>query len=423
MSWLDPQVIDGQPPEVEDPNALLAAAEGGYEAPDVETDQDAIAQQVFTDLSGRVDGWQAHDGNLDTWLVESFSEVGAEIRSLAADVPASIFMTYGQLVLGISPKLATGAGGLATFTAKDAAGYTLDNGTQFALAISGNDLVAFATQQQVAIAPGETEVVDVPFTAVETGANGNGLSGAGQMLDPVTWVSAVTVPDATTGGADAETPQDYLDRLVNLLPVVALRPILPQDFAILALQVDGVGRAVAMNLYNPADGTWTNARTVTLILTDVNGSPCSAGVKATAQQQLEALREVNWVVHVIDATYTPVAVAFDVIAYAGQDQTTVHDTAVANVTAYLQPAGFRLGALSPAIAGGEVILPPNPAGTPARRQYIYVNELIALLDRSLGVDRVVSVKINGAAVDYQLPSPYSLPTPGAVTGTVEGANP
>lgn len=410
----------GDDQEVEDANAALATAEGGYIAPDVETDQAAITEQVFTDLAVRVPGWEAHDGNLEVWLTESWGEVAAELRALIRTVPASIFTTYGVNVLGILPGLASGAAGVATFTASDAAGYTLDVGAVFGLARSGDDIVAFQTVQQGVIAPGDTVVDGVPFVAVEQGAAGNGLGGGGQMLDPIGWVAGVQVDVPTSGGADAEAPEDYLDRLTNLLRMVALRPVLPQDFAILALQVLGVGRAVALNLYNPADGSWANARTVTLILTDDAGLPVAADVKQAVVDDLEALREVNWVVHVIDALYEQIAVDFTVTAFAGQDASTVHDTCVANLTAFLSPARFRLGAMSPAIAGGEVIPPPTP-GQPARRQVVRINDLVALLDRSLGVDYVEAVTINGAAADHQLAQPYSLPEPGAITGTVHGA--
>jgi Baseplate J-like protein len=420
MSFLDATQGDDQ--EVVNPNLDLAADEGGYDAPDVQADQDAIQQEVFTELATRVPGWQAHDGNLDTWLIEDFSAVGSEIRALAADVPASIFQTYGTVVLGIPPEVATAAAGAATITATDDAGYTLDTGATFGLTRSGDDIVAFATLQEATIPAGSTAVQDVPFAAVITGADANGLAGAGQMLDSITWVAAIQVDVPTSQGQDDETPEDYLDRLANLMRMVALRPILPQDFAILALQNDGVGRAVAMNLYNPADGTWTNERTVTLILTNPDGLPVASDVKQQVIDQLEALREVNWIVNVIDPTYDAVDVDFDVVAYAGQDEDTVSAAAAAAITAYLSPAAFRLGVMSPAIAGGEVIPPPD-SGQPARRQWIYVNELIALLDRVLGVDRVVTVTINGAAVDYQLPDPYALPQPGAITGTVAGGTP
>ena len=389
--------LPSDPPELTDANAALAAAEAGYIAPDVELDQAAIAQAIFSSLMAKVPGWLPHDGNLDTWLIESVSEVGAEVRSLAVDVPTSIFSTYGTRILNVPPRLAMSATGLATFTAVDDAGYTLDTGSTFALARSGNDLVAYQTLQPADIPLGATVVTDVPFTAVETGYDGNGLSGDGQMLDALRWVSTVTVPVQTHGGQDAERPEDYVDRLANLFPAVALRPILPLDFAILTLQlIPGVGRAVAMNLYDPALDTWDNVRTVTVMVAKPDGTVCDQPTKDEIEAMLEALREINWVCHVIDPVYEPVDVDFDVVAFVGQDDTAVHDECVAQVEAFLQPYNYRLGEMSPAIAGGEVVNPPV-AGALPRQQMIYVNELIALLDRSLGVDRVVGVTINGAA--------------------------
>jgi hypothetical protein len=409
----------GMDDEVEDPNALIAQQEGGYLPPSVEQNQDAIAEQVFDALAARAPGWQSHDGNLDTWMIEAWAEVGAEIRSLAANVPASIFMTYGQNVLGISPIIAVAADGTATFTAQDDQGYTLDSGTQFALKRSGNDLVAFATVNPQTIEPGQT-TVDADFVAVETGADANGLSGQGEMLDPITWVADIEVTDATTDGVDEETAEDYLDRLSLLMRMVALRPVLPQDFAILALQVPGVGRAVAMNTYDFPTKTWGVARTITLILTDDNGEPLTPVIKQQVADMLEALREVNWVIYVVDATYDTVDVAFDVVAFAGQDADTVQQGCVDRVTQFLSPANYRLGELSPAIAGGEVINPPE-SGDPVRRQSIHMNDIVALLDYAAGVDWVVSVQINGTAGDFDLPDANALPQPGAITGTVEGA--
>ena len=421
MSYLAPLAVPGDSEEVENPNALLAVDEAGYIPPDVETDESAITEQVFNDLAARAPGWQAHDGNLEVWLTEAWAESAAEIRALARDVPASIFVTYGDEVLGIPPELAQSAIAIATFTAIDAQGYTLDTGTTFALPRSGDDLVAFSVDQEVTIAPGDTIADNVQCTAVIQGADANGLIGTGEMLDPVQWVDTVEVYTPTSKGVDAETPEDYVDRLSVLMRMVALRPVLPIDFAILALQVPGVARAIAMNLYNPTDGTWTNERTVTLILTDINGQPCTQDVKDLVTSYIESLREVNWIVYVIDGTYTTIDVTYDVVAFAGQHEQTVQDACDAAIADYLSPANYRLNEASPSTAGGEVIYPPTGATT--RQQFIYVNELIALLDRCLGVDRVVSVTINGAAQDFQMLTPYTLPNPGVITGTIEGAQP
>ena len=410
----------GEPQEVENANAALAQSESGFTPPSVEVDQEAIAAQVIANLAARVNGWQPHDGNLDTWLIEAFAEIGSEIRSLAADVPASIFGTYGTRVLGLPPNPATAATGQATFTASDSAGYTLDTGATFGLSRSGNDVVAFQTLQAATIPVGQTSVANVPFVAVELGAEGNGLLGEGQMLDPITWVSKVNVPVATSQGQDAEEPDAYVDRLANLFPAVALRPILPVDFAVLAMQlVAGVGRAVAMNLFDPVAKTWTNARTVTLVVTAADGTACSSTVKEAVVSLIEGLREVNWVIHVIDAGYVAVDATFQVVAYAGQEMEAVKAACVQALTNYFSPANYRLGEMSPATGGGEVINPPVGEAKP-RQQTLYVNELVALLDRTLGVDRVVKVTIKGAAADFVLPNAYTLPTPGAITGTVEG---
>ena len=237
MSYIAPMDLPSDNEEVENPNAMLAVDEGGYIAPDVETDQAAIQEQVFDNLATRAPGWQAADGNLEVWLTEAWSESAAEIRALARDVPGSIFTTYGTEVLGITPGLALPATGMATFIANDSQGYTLDVGTQFAVARSGDDLVAFATTQEAVIAPGATRGIQRTVRRGATGADATASQGDGQMLDPVTWVDTVTVTVPTAEGADAETPHTYLDRLSVLLRMVALRPVLPQDFAILALQV------------------------------------------------------------------------------------------------------------------------------------------------------------------------------------------
>jgi hypothetical protein len=403
----------GEPEVVEDANLGLAAAEGGYNPPSVEADQDAIAAQVFARLIERVAGWQPHDGNLDTWLIEAFSEIGAEIRSLAGDVPASIFGTYGTRVLNLPPYAAAAATGKATFTAQDSLGYTLDPGATFALARSGNDLVAFTTLQEATVPVGSTEVHEVPFVAVELGAAGNGLSGEGQMLDPITWVAKVNVPVATGQGADAEEPEAYVDRLANLFPAVGLRPILPMDFAVLAMQlVPGVGRAVVMNLYDPTAKTWNNARTVTLVVTDEHGELLSTAIKEEVVKLLEGLREVNWVIHVIDPTYATITATATVVAFAGQSTKQVEAACIAALKEALSPANYLLGEMSPASEGGEVINPPAKEGATARNQTIYQNELIALLDRTLGVDRVASVTIGGT---YAARLSATLSTASAIT--------
>jgi hypothetical protein len=174
-----------------------------------------------------------------------------------------------------------------------------------------------------------------------------------------------------------------------------------------------------MNLFDPVAKTWTNARTITLVVADEEGNPLAPTVKAQVVKLLEELREVNWVIHVIDPSYVTVPATFQVVAFAGQSMETVKAACVAALTEALSPADYRLGEMSPATEGGEVINPPVGEAKP-RQQTIYMNELVALLDRTLGVDRVVGVTINGVAKDFVMATSFTLPKPGAITGTVEG---
>ena len=211
-----------------------------------------------------------------------------------------------------------------------------------------------------------------------------------------------------------------------LLKLVAIRPIIPSDYATLALQNEQVGRAIAMDGYNPADGTWGNARMITLILTDLQGQPVPQPVKDQIAGQLEAAREVNFIVHIIDADYQPVDVHVDAQGFPQMMNSTVAAAIVEEVTLMLSPSVWRLGTLSADMEAGEVIPPPDmtpdPDG-PAGRQVIRVNEIVASADRARGVDWVNAVAINGAVADITLANAWTLPQPGSITAAVIGGIP
>jgi hypothetical protein len=100
------------------------------------------------------------------------------------------------------------------------------------------------------------------------------------MLDVIDGVETVTMAAAATGGTDEEEADDYLDRLADALSILAPRPILPQDFATLARQIPGVGRAVALDLYQPGTNDNIAAGQPGGPLT-VEGTPVNAGAGIT----------------------------------------------------------------------------------------------------------------------------------------------
>ena len=409
-------VTAGDPEEYPNPNAEMALAETSLAQADIDSDAATISAAIFDAMTVRSPGWIAHDSNLDVWLIEEFSTIAAEIRQEALNVPQAIYQTYGEEVLGIPVRPPAPAQGTSTWTAQDQQGYTIPAGTQLTLSRTGDDQVVFEVTATSYVEPGTNMVTGVPITAVDDGTAGNDLSGPGEVIDPLTWVTSIEVSDPTALGDDGQELADYLDDLVMLMRVVALRPILPWDYAILALRIPGVERAIAMDGYEPLDGTWGHARQVTLIVTDAAGEPCTQATKDAVKDTLEQLREVNFIVNVIDANYDPVDVTFEVTAFAEQEPQIVNDLCVQAIIDALAPSNFRLGTTSPAIRAGEVI-PPQISGTPGR-QTLRINDLIGLLDRQRGVDWVDGVTIDGGAVDVVLPGPTTLPRAGAVSGTV-----
>ena len=413
MSAFD--ALPSDPPEIENPNYALALEDTGFTGPDVETDERAITETIFASLTRRVEGWVAHDGNLEVWLIEAFAAVAAEIRSLAADVPAAIFTTYGEEVLAIPIRVPTPALAQSTWTAADDLGYSIPIGTQFTVARTGDELIAFQVTVGATILPGERSVGGVEVAAVESGARANALSGPGEIVDPLSWVETIDM-SAASGGDDGQDATTYLNELSMLMRVIALRPILPGDFAILALRVVGVGRAVAMDGYDPDSRTWGHARTISLILTDDNGEPVPPATATQVRTTLEQLREVNFVVNVIAPDYEAVDVGYEVTTFAEQNPDLVRDACDAALRDYLSPANWRLGTTSPGISAGEVIPPPLGDAEPGR-MVVRRNELIGLLDRVRGVDWVDDVTINGEAADQTLDGPTTLPRPGEIEGT------
>jgi hypothetical protein len=405
------------PEEVPDPNRDLAAADTGFTGPDIEADQQAIAERIFANLAARVDGWEANDANPDVWLIEAFAAIAAEVRALAANVPGAVISYYGNEVLGLPLRIPAPAVGLTRWTAEDDRGYAVKPGLQLTVARTGDEFVGFEVITGAEIPPGSTTVEDVPIRAVVNGAHGNGLVGEAEMSDPLDWVRSVELTQPTLQGDDGQTAEEYLANLTNLLRVVAFRPVLPWDFALLAMQVPGCGRAVAMNGYEPDDGTWGHQRQIAVAVGDRYSEPLPEPVKDQIRDSLELAREVNFRVPIIDFAYEEIDVEFEVTAFAEQDVDTVRDVCTDAVEQLLRPYGWRLGTTSPGIAAGEVIPPPRPGVQPGRMT-IRRNDIIGLLYRCRGVDWVDEVLIDGVAGDRELTGPTTLPRPGEISGTV-----
>jgi hypothetical protein len=180
----------------------------------------------------------------------------------------------------------------------------------------------------------------VPIVAVEPGEAANGLTGVGTLVDTLAFVDDVTIVGSTAGGVDAETDDEYLARLTDELTLMAPRPIVPEDFEILARNIAGVDRAVAVDGYDPHTDTYDNERTISVAAVDEDGEAVSNDTQAEIEAYLEARREVNFEVHSIDPVYTTIDVVASVVILPGFDSATVLDMVEAALNDYLDPANW-----------------------------------------------------------------------------------
>lgn len=216
----------------------------------VETNPTVLLQRVYDYLEAVIPGWTPAEGNLDVWLAEAFSTEVAELTDVASSVPDTIFRYFGSSLMGVTPIDATAATGITTWTMRDTAGYAIPAGTQVGIRDTSGVLVPFITTNDDVVLGGSSVLTDVGIVAVNPGADGSGLGGAVELIDILDYVTGVTLQGITTGGVDAETDGEYLNRLVAQLQLLSRTPILPADFAALALNIAPAFRAVAIDGYN-----------------------------------------------------------------------------------------------------------------------------------------------------------------------------
>jgi Baseplate J-like protein len=383
----------------------------------IETDPELLAQEAFDYLEASMPDWEPNDANLETIIIETMARMTSEARDVASAVPVDIFRYFGELV-GVVPQDATFATGLTNWTVINNAGYTIPDGTQVGIQVTGDLIEAFQTVGDTVIPPGFTTASNVQIRANEAGTAASGITGSVTLLDTLDFVTAIVLNAPTTGGLDAETDDDYINRLSLRLQLLAPRPILARDFAIFAQDIAGVERAVAIDNYDPGPPPVTNAeRAVTVAVTDANGMPVSAAIKTEVDNYLEAAREVNFLVFVVDPTYTTIDVQFTAVAYQGFDPADVETRAEQAVADYLSPANWGFPTALPT----EIHIPVSP--TWVNETVIRYLELSQVINSVFGINYIEALTFRVAAgtyasTDITLTGVVPLPQPGTIAGTV-----
>jgi hypothetical protein len=321
----------------------------------IETDPAALAEQAFEYLENTISGFEAAPGNLETLVIEAISEEAALAADVASGATDAVFRAFGPLA-GIPSLEATSATATATFTAGDTVGHPIPANTTIGLRDADGELRAFIVPTDGAI-PAASASVALQVIALDEGAITNDLSGTAELINVPTYITGVTVAAPSSGGSDAEPDDVFLGRLAETLTLASPRPILPDDFAVLARTIPGVYRATAVDGLKPSSSSGAipvpsgaestgNARTITVAVADVNGATVGSGVRTAVSAFLTSEREVNFLVYVVDALYQAVAVTATVKAWPGNDLPTVKADTEAAIRAFLSSATWAGGPTS-----------------------------------------------------------------------------
>lgn len=383
----------------------------GYLQYPVNTDPTYWTGRILDLLAQKIPGWTpGGEGTLEVAVSEAVGQVIAELMATVGDVPAAVLRAFGTSLFGVPYRPGTAAQ-ITARVSSTTQGVTIPAGFTVTGTTIDGIAMAFTLPADSKLASNAFSKT-VTLTAREIGALGNGVPVGALTIatSTPTILSVVAETLPSSGGSDPETDEEYLNRLTATLGLYNRTAVRAEDFAVLAADVPGVHRALALDLYDPDTGATDAARTVTVVPVDVDGYPVPEDVAQAVSDLLEATREVNFVVKTMEPTYVQLQVAFTATASPGADPATVRAAVIERAYAVLDPGTW---------AGGDE---EPPAWRDDRT--VYYLDLAADLDRVEGVSRINSLTINGASEDYTMPGVAVLPaartsaTPTTVTGVV-----
>lgn len=360
----------------------------------LDLDAQELTDQAITDATTKLPEWVPREGHTEVVLLESQALITAELVYAVNRLPGAVLDSLLALY-GLERDPGTPAVGAVTFTTSAATDVLVPAGTRLRLIYDQGDAsVDLLTDADLLIAAG-TGAAATAVTAVENTAAINGLTGDLELVDSLVAIDTVTLADPVAGGVDPEDTPAYQARGANLFRRLVSTLVLPEHFTAAALEEPAVARATTVDLYNPdadpAGVPGDHPGHVTVAAAGTAGTPLTPEAATTLTASLEGKALASLEVHVIAPTVTDVDVTATITTAPGHVPAEVEAAAATAVAEYLTPDSWAWG------------------------DAVYRNELIALLDRVAGVDRVVD--LTAPAADVQLAGVAPLARAGVVTIT------
>lgn len=348
---------------------------------------DKDAQQVFEDalvqLQTHLPEWTPREGNTEVLLLEALAfEVGDLIFTVNR-LPGTITEVLLRLY-GIDRDLGSPPEAQVRFYPSDVAGHDLPAGVRVSLTAGNGETVVLTTAESAQIAPGQASVVIRAVGDTNTdAANGIAPGTTVQLLDAIAFLERAELDSEVGGGAVEEDDDAWFARGARRFSRLVETLVLPSHFTAAALEHPTVVRAQAIDNYNAESTAPTPHLGYVTVAVYGDNALVPAAEKAALRAELDAKAQANLGVRVADPTITSVAVNATVRALPGYDAGDVRAGVIAALNDYLSPSTWEW------------------------RATVYRNELIALMDRVVGVDRVVALTVPSTDIALSGPAPLA----------------
>lgn len=362
----------------------------------LDLDAQELTDQAITDATSKVPEWVPREGHTEVVLLEAQALIAAELIYAVNRLPPAILeallVLYGLVRDPGTPPVAS-----VTFTTSSASDVLIPAGTRLRLLYDNGDASVDLLTDTDLLIVADADAGTVTATGVEntSAVNGLGITANLELVDSLVDVDTVTLAADVAGGTDPEDSTAYQARGANLFRRLVSTLVLPEHFTAAALEDPAVTRAVTLDLYDPDTGgaPGDHPGHVTVAASGPGGVPLTAQDATELVTSLETKALAALEVHVIAPTITVVDVTATITILPGAIAADVEAAVATALDEYLDPDTWGYG------------------GT------VYRNELIALIDRVAGVDRVVD--LTTPAADVVLAGVAPLAAAGALTITTQ----
>jgi len=275
------------------------------------TDLDGVLDEMLAELFDRLPDLDPADVDVEEALLAACAVVASSTRTLLVDRVLADYRRFGEVVHDVSPIEGSAATAETTWTLRDTgAQVTIPAGTQVGWPGPGGETL-FELDSEISVSAGTTEVTGVLIRAVKDGTEPvEGLELAElTLVDRLSAVRKVEATSLPSGAVDEESAGEFEERLAERVKLWGETLVTPEDMRAAAEQQPEVGRALALDGYDPTYNRLTANQSS--LETDTSG--WNAGANTAIARDTSQAREGSASLRLDDQTTD--AVATDISAF------------------------------------------------------------------------------------------------------------